>query len=912
MSIEIPKRFQNKLSPQAETIVKNVSDYFYRTPYYFEEYTDHGIRHVNTVLVYADKLIPQDSFDKLTETDIDTLVLGICLHDLGMFIKESGLKYLLAPDSEFIADESTNKKVTWKSLWGNHTSRVKHSSYNELEEIFGDEKPVFDISSRPFCGSFIRRYHHLIAFFIAVSGFPGKGKPNDVLSGIDDDDKRKLIGLLAKSHGVTMRSLKPKIDDFGYDNNLPLNVPIYYLMAVLRLADLLDADSSRAPKIISDMNSFSSKRSENEWTLNQLIGSNGRQWPGQTQKPETMKIIAKPKNSVQYLELKSWFDYWQKELDLSWSVIGEMHGDKYKLSVRRITSNIFDEKYISKCSFVTNPISLKVNPAIVNLLIEPLYGGNPSYGVRELLQNAIDACNERTEIDNTPGKISVDIDTKSKTFTITDNGIGMNEDVIANYFLTAGASYRDSREWKESFTDEKAKPTVVRSGRFGVGALAAFLLGESAKVTTRHINDEKGYCFEYSAKPELLNVTRIEKETPGTSIEVKMNEQALKNLPDDRKTSSETDWVNWYHLKKPPVTFRVDGKALKPDDIYDIKESEDTDDWFYYPSSAYDSFHWSVDRNIFFEFICNGIHIPQEQHGSIVKRLLQKHGYYGRMPSIAVIDKKGDFPLDLARNHVSDSFEVEEEFIEELCKFRIAELLVFGNGVSTFSHYIYNQKGFLPKERSFLLRTNEPVFLIGYTSYPPLINPDMVEHEASVGVFVASNFTAYYRKKDLIDYLRMRSGMIAGDSLEDSVEELWADSTAFEFDMLKDDLKGVISERAKIHKIIKLEEWYKDIPLPKWLFDVPVHFMIRYSPTPIREGENNIMYKMLERYLPKEINGGWIPIDEKEREEMYSEAYSELERYIKPLRRKKKKKEDFFLELSSKKTNSNAVHCKSF
>ncbi len=898
MSIKMPNRFQNKLSPQAETIVENVSDYFYRTPYYFEEYTDHGIRHVNTVLDYADKLIPQDSFDKLTETDIDTLVLGICLHDLGMFIKESGLKYLLVQDSEFTADENTNKKVTWKSLWNNHISRVKHSSYNELEEIFGDKEPVFDITSKPFCGSFIRRYHHLIAYFIAVSGFPGKEALNDVLCGIDEDN-RKLIGLLAKSHGMTMRSLKPKIDDFGYDNNLPLNVPIYYLMAVLRLADLLDADSSRAPKIISDMNSFSSKKSENQWTLNQLIGSNGRQWPAQTQKPETMKIIAQPKNSVQYLELKSWFDYWQKELDLSWSVIGEMHGDKYKLSVRRITSNIFDEKYISKCSFVTNPISLKVNPAIVNLLIEPLYGGNPSYGVRELLQNAIDACNERTEIDYTPGEISVDIDTKSKTFTITDNGIGMSENVITNYFLTAGASYRDSREWKESFTDEKAKPTVVRSGRFGIGALAAFLLGESAKVTTRHINDEKGYCFEYSAKPELLNVTRIEKETPGTSIEVKMNEQALKKLPDDRKHISGTDWVNWYHLKKPPVTFRVDGKALKPDDIYDIKECEDTDDWFYYPSSAYDSFHWSVHDNLF-KFICNGIHIPQEL-GSIVRRLLQKHGYYGDTPCIAVVDKKGTFPLDLARNHVLDSFEVEESFIEELCKFRIAKLLVYGNEIPLYRFYrykyIYNPKGFLPMERSFLLRTNDPIFLIGYVEDPDLPYPDMSEHEASVGIFIDSDFLDFYRNMYLSDYLKSHTEIIAGDLLKNSVEELWADSTAFESGDLKDDLKGFIPEREKLHKIIESEEWYKDIPLPKSLFDVPIRLMIRYSPTPIKEGENNIMYKMLEKYLPKEKNGGWIPLDEKKREEMYGEAYSELERYIKPLRRKKKK-EDFFLEHS--------------
>ncbi len=896
MTINIPKRFQDNLSPQAEAIAKNIYEYFDAGLDYFDEYTDHGCRHVNSVLEYADKLIPQDSFDKMTELDIDTLVLGICLHDLGMFIKESGLEYLLAQEAEFIADEHSNEEVTWKSLWDNHISRVRHSSNKELEDIFGDKEYVFDIKSKPFCASFIRRYHHLIACFISVSGFPGV-KLNDVLSGVDEDN-RKLIGLLAKSHGMAMRSesLKEEIDGFGFDNSLPLNVPIYYLMAVLRLADLLDADSSRAPKIISDMNSFSSKRSENEWTLNQLIGKNGRQWPGQTDKPETMKIIAKPKNSVQYHELKAWFNYWQSELDLSWAVIGEKYGDVYKLSVRRITSNIFDANFISKCNFVTNPASLKVNPDIVKLLIAPLYGDEPSYGVRELLQNAIDACNERTEIDGTPGKISVDIDTNNQIFTIRDNGIGMNEDVIINYFLTAGASYRSCREWMERFTDEDANPTVTRSGRFGIGALATFLLGGKAKVTTRHIDDDKGYSFEYTVKPELLNVTRITKKEPGTSIEINMNEEALKKLLEAQDYPSDDDWVNWYHLKHPSVTFRKDGVVAEPEFLFDMKKGEDTDDWFYYPSSTYDSFHWSMNRYYrlgvksvdYLGFICNGIHIPKGQ--SFLKPplagLLQKHGYYGGMPGIAVVDKKGIFPLDLARNIVSDSFEVEESFIEELCKFRIAELLVYGNtiwGDSSLQEnqeIIYNKNGFLPRERSFLLRTDAPVFLIlyAYADKPNLSHPDMSECETSAGFFDSSYAPWRF---GLIDYLRFRSEIIAGDPSENSAKEIWADLSYFEYD------SSQFPKDVYIHKITGSEEWHKDIPLPSSVFENHIRLLIRYSPTPLGENENNIMNKMIEEYLPKHINGGWIPLDEEKREEMYSDTYRELERYIIPLRREK-------------------------
>ncbi|MDE5757038.1 MAG: ATP-binding protein, partial [Allobaculum sp.] len=429
---------------------------------------------------------------------------------------------------------------TWGELWNKYIKKLKHASGNELYEIFGNNEHIFNISSRQLCAAFIRTYHHQLAYQIAVYGFLGKDL-HDPLFGISEEYSN-LVGILAKSHGIALRdsNLEKEIKCFGYDNNLPLNVPIYYLMSVLRLADLLDADENRAPKILSDMNEFSSPRSEQEWILNQLI--KGRQWPEQTGKPDTLKMIAYPKNSKHFLELKSWFDYWQKELDLCWAVIGETHNDKYKLSIRRITSNIFNTSF----DFVTNPIELKVNPDIVKLLVAPLYGDHPSYGVRELLQNAIDACNERTEIDGTIGEIVIEVDEKTGIFKISDNGCGMTEEIIANYYLTAGASYRYNRQWTEKFLDSECNPKIIRSGRFGIGALATFLIGNKAKVTTRHISDKKGYCFEYTIEPKFLNIDKIEKTNPGTTIEIVMNQKAMNQFTKGYWHS----WIGWYHFTK--------------------------------------------------------------------------------------------------------------------------------------------------------------------------------------------------------------------------------------------------------------------------------------------------------------------------------------------------------------------------
>jgi len=49
-----------------------------------------------------------------------------------------------------------------------------------------------------------------------------------------------------------------------------------------------------------------------------------------------------------------------------------------------------------------------------------------------------------------------------------DSGIGMTPDVVRDYFLRAGASFRDSRRWKQEFTASDGSSQIRRSGRFGV------------------------------------------------------------------------------------------------------------------------------------------------------------------------------------------------------------------------------------------------------------------------------------------------------------------------------------------------------------------------------------------------------------------------------------------------------------
>lgn len=60
--------------------------------YFFEEYTDHGIDHIEKVLESAAFVITDESYKDLTPSEVAILVLSIILHDLGMHTELSNIQ----------------------------------------------------------------------------------------------------------------------------------------------------------------------------------------------------------------------------------------------------------------------------------------------------------------------------------------------------------------------------------------------------------------------------------------------------------------------------------------------------------------------------------------------------------------------------------------------------------------------------------------------------------------------------------------------------------------------------------------------------------------------------------------------------------------------------------------------------
>lgn len=265
-----------------------------------------------------------------------------------------------------------------------------------------------------------------------------------------------MIGLVARIHGMNIR------DTYKYLENhrllrketvhLPMRFPIYYLMSVLRLADYLHAGTNRATIARVRAAGIASPVSKNEFEWNQAVYNECVFFIGcENRNPDEgnfgeyrgyVQITADPESPAIFLSLENWINSIQQELDVCWAILSEKYGADYKLSIHRIVTNIFDDSSLSiyNKKFLTKRAAISANPEIAKLLVAPLYGDSPTFGVRELIQNAVDTCNERNEWErrhghkHTLGKIKIEIDTKQKIFRISDNGIGMNSEVLLNYF----------------------------------------------------------------------------------------------------------------------------------------------------------------------------------------------------------------------------------------------------------------------------------------------------------------------------------------------------------------------------------------------------------------------------------------------------------------------------------------------
>jgi len=161
---------------------------------------------------------------------------------------------------------------------------------------------------------------------------------------------------------------------------------------------------------------------------------------------------------------------------------------------------------------------------VLELMIHSLYT-NKEIFLRELISNASDALDRlRFEALSHPElmgpddrlEIVIETDSKGRTLTLHDNGVGMSrQEVIANIGTIAKSGTREVlQNLKESKSSDIAASLI---GQFGVGFYSAFMVADRVTLVTRRAGEDTGTEWE-SAGDGTYSVRDGRRFMHGTSI----------------------------------------------------------------------------------------------------------------------------------------------------------------------------------------------------------------------------------------------------------------------------------------------------------------------------------------------------------------------------------------------------------
>ena len=151
-----------------------------------------------------------------------------------------------------------------------------------------------------------------------------------------------------------------------------------------------------------------------------------------------------------------------------------------------------------------------------------LFMGNRLYAdkrvfLRELIQNAVDACNYRKLVDNhySPA-IAIEFNNDVSTITVRDNGIGMTRQWIEKYFLAIGISFYQSNEIRDVYRNPRIDFGFI--SQFGIGFLSSFQVAEKIIIKTRK-EGFPGLMITISDLRDYFDVKILEEDCPvGTEV----------------------------------------------------------------------------------------------------------------------------------------------------------------------------------------------------------------------------------------------------------------------------------------------------------------------------------------------------------------------------------------------------------
>lgn len=446
-----------------DKVYKQMSDFLPKINRVFINYTGHGIDHSLNVMEYMFDLVTD--IEKLSELELTCLIYVALLHDVGMVVSEEEIRQIQL-------DELVCNRRKY--------SAIHKYIENDLECIQECVRPVHGERSYKFIMDHMMKELFVVPTYTSCSF-------------------QEEVAKICQSHTVDVedcvKGLKCKdvIGDFA--------INAQYIAMLLRIADSLDLDEKRAPIEVYRF-LMPQGYSDEEWQQHYIITNRNK-----IEKSEGLRkqivLYGQSKNPKIHNKFLKYLDRITAEIGWWVSYSKTTFQQEYWLLLEEKIDN-----RIETIGFEVSDFKLNMDyGAIVNLLMGEKVYGDKKYGLRELIQNSLDACKVMKECalqsddykyDEYIPKIQVILDYSSNQFRVRDNGIGMSEKVLKKYFLNVGKSYYKSSDY--IYQGNNYNPI----GNFGIGFLACFMLSKEVYVETKNFKEKKGYGLEIYADSEYI------------------------------------------------------------------------------------------------------------------------------------------------------------------------------------------------------------------------------------------------------------------------------------------------------------------------------------------------------------------------------------------------------------------------
>jgi len=540
---------------RAKTIVRHM-----------DEYTLHDDIHLFRVLYLMERILTQETITNLSIPEKMLLILSAFFHDLGM-----------APDEKEI--------LTWKKVWDrlpkiNETEKKSYETFKRFIDARPDDQEKINklieegnhskatLIKSYLLTDFIRQTHAERARNIIASHWNEQIKYRET-------DLTVELANICNSHNEDVLKL------LDFDKNYPCgngNFVCLPLIGIsLRISDILDFDGKRTPTVLYSHLYVRNPISIKEWEKHRAIEN----WDIT---PRIIRYSAKCTHPAIEASIHEFCDQIDHELSLCNNIISVLNEFNTVISrgiQMKIPFQVSREKIETKKDIYNRPLytykDTKFNLSkkqVIDLLMGTKLYGSPEVALRELLQNSIDACLLRNaqEVKWGYSKYEPEITVKyysesgEDILEVIDNGTGMDQFIIDNYYSKVGSSFYKSTDFYNLKAESNAEFTAT--SRFGIGILSCFMVTDTLIVETKRTlgphKSSEPLNITVEGQDSIFWIRTGVREIPGTTTKLILRK--TKN-PWDKMT--EDEFIKSVEKVVPNPPFKINIETTKEKKIRD-------------------------------------------------------------------------------------------------------------------------------------------------------------------------------------------------------------------------------------------------------------------------------------------------------------------------------------------------------